>query len=346
MNIEAFGGLEPRQIDGSAEVERVLPLFAKNMIAIGTLVSRQGIQHPGYPLNMIHILDSAPVTEGFDAEVYLEPQDDPQIVLNGHNIPQADGYRRNYLEISYRPDTRVSLRLRDLTRYPQAVGFERPQSPLPPGNLFSDHGDSLFLWMKAEFLGQNIVEFLNEVTTKGLGDLQTAVNSRKVSTLIDISNPRWRTEVLPEYLNLREDLEIRYNTGNINYRNGIRNETVGGHSFAMTLGVTMNKTKDAEAVRSIYEALSAIIDKRASGDTAWEMRRFIRRAPTAAITEFGNLIRQLAEVSPDMVYLDMDFFYWDTEWVEGANNEQDRAILAQDILKGLKHRIDRAKGHS
>lgn len=177
MSMEAFRHLIVRHTDASTtEPEKPLPRFAENMLRIGAIVSWQGGQHPLYPLNLIHSVDSSPDAAGFDGEVYLEPADDPQIVLNEHKAPEPDGYRRNDLSISYRPDTRVSLRIHDLGKYPQARLFEKPQQ-LPPGNLFSVYENSMFFWMTSNLLGPNTVQFLDDVTSQGLYAIEKTVAS-------------------------------------------------------------------------------------------------------------------------------------------------------------------------
>lgn len=175
MNLESRQPSDNPQISTEGEVTEPLPRFAENMLEIGRIVSNFGGEHPGYPLNLIRKLDSSPdKTQGFGAEVYLEPSDDPQIVLNkyGDRIPGMISYRYEHLEISYRPDTKTSLRIHNKAEFPQSEGFKKPTSPLPPGNIFVDHGESLFLWMRAEFLDPNIVRFLDDITAQGLSDLQ------------------------------------------------------------------------------------------------------------------------------------------------------------------------------
>lgn len=186
MSFEALQPSDFKYLNSTeGELVKPLPQFAENMLAIGRIVSNFGKTHPGYPLNMIRKLDSsADETRGFGAEVYLEPLDDPQIVLNkyGAPIPGMIGYRYEHLEISYRPDTRTSLRVHDKAEFPQSSAFEKPPFRLSPGNIFVDHGKSLFLWMRAEFLGLNIVRFLDDITSQGLAEFQRQA-SRKLSQL-------------------------------------------------------------------------------------------------------------------------------------------------------------------
>lgn len=149
----------------------------------------------------------------------------------------------------------------------------------------------------------------------------------------------WRVGILPEYWNLRQELVDRYNNGlsdGENIRNGLREGTIGGNSFAGTLGLAMNRSRNAETVRQVHSALEAIIDRPNSGQTAWEMRRFIRRAPEDLIGPFGLMIKELAEKATGYIGIDMDTFYWETEWTDSVDIRE----RSQAVVNGLRWRID------
>ena len=112
---------------------------------------------------------------------------------------------------------------------------------------------------------------------------------------LESSTGDWRSQILPNYWNLRQQLEDKYNE-DPSKRNGLREQSIGGDHFVMTLGLAMNRTRDGEAVVSVYQALESILDLPYSGEFSWGMRRFIRRAPPHLIAEFGNLIQKMAEV--------------------------------------------------
>lgn len=61
------------------------------------------------------------------------------------------------------------------------------------------------------------------------------------------------------------------------------------------------------------------------------MRRFIRRAPANLIGEFGALMKELAEVSSGQVWLEMDDYVWDFDYVDGSEETLSRKTL--DELK-------------
>ncbi len=148
----------------------------------------------------------------------------------------------------------------------------------------------------------------------------------------------WKTQILPEYPEMRKSLIAKYDSESPIRKDGLIEEAMGGYRFASTLTLALNRTKDPQVARSIYQALETIVDRPRAGETAWEMRRFIRRAATELIGEFGVLMQELAEVSPGQVWLEMDDFMWDIDYKDG-----DKELLSREQLDALKSRIQEYK---
>lgn len=141
-----------------------------------------------------------------------------------------------------------------------------------------------------------------------------------------------------EQLRLREELETKYDSPSDIRRDGLTDPRRGPRNFGSTLGLTFNRTRNPEAVKAIAETLGLLVDRTASGESAWEMRRFIRRATTPQIIEFAGVVNQLIEASPDFVGLNMDDFVWNFYEEHGeddCNRELDTLRWNVDHLKRI-----------
>ncbi len=143
---------------------------------------------------------------------------------------------------------------------------------------------------------------------------------------------------------LREDLAKRYMSNfdgkESYYRDGLREEAQGYGRFISTIDLAFQREANADAIIRTYDALLSFVDRPGSGSTAWQMRRYLRRAPVEMLGEFGDLVKQLADVSKDQVYLDFDFFYFD---FDNAASDEDRRKLCEYEIDRMKYSIDIVK---
>jgi hypothetical protein len=172
----------------------------------------------------------------------------------------------------------------------------------------------------------------------------------------------WRDTILPHYGDVFQGLVRRYDESSVRYgriygrgtgeykevkiggpfciereehsKHGCR----GGYNFASTLDITVERTKDTKAVKSIWKALYIIATYHPSaGSISWEMRRFIRRAKTEEITEFGDILREYAKINPDFM-IDMDGLFWSTSYANASSG-----TTCQQVLNDIKKSIEMKK---
>lgn len=146
----------------------------------------------------------------------------------------------------------------------------------------------------------------------------------------------WRYEILPGYWELKRELRESYDRSPTTREEFLRDECRGGVNFARTFALAMNKTRDAVASMSIYNALMAMVDHPFAGTTAWDMRKFIRYAPPEMVEEFGQLIKRLVDAKGEK------FGGFDTEdfWFYYSNASiEERKIGARAELDKLKSLI-------
>lgn len=146
-----------------------------------------------------------------------------------------------------------------------------------------------------------------------------------------------------EFHEILEKMRTMYDESPTERSEYFKEQCRGGYNFAKTIELVVDRTNDAQILKSVYETLDSIADCPRAGSVAWEMRRFIRYAPPHMIAKFSELIKELAEThadNPDGFRLDMDFYYWDVNWVDFDAESNYLEARSQDELDRLRRVIE------
>lgn len=135
---------------------------------------------------------------------------------------------------------------------------------------------------------------------------------RKTYDLFNL--PHESHDLLKSTLILQALLKYKYDLSECQRREYSREQCQWGYNFGMTVRQVFNRTHDAAAVGVIASVLLKIADWPSAGSTAWEMRRFIRRANDKQTIEFGRLVSEMVEKHADKLdgglFLNMDDLVW------------------------------------